>query len=101
MAFGQFRIAAHFTPERSTPPHEPLSISTPTKARQLPSFELGKPPKLQPHPKSQLQNSYPRPLSVHRVAVVVFAMCPPQVSSRIRAHRIDRAWICWPAVAAI
>jgi hypothetical protein len=57
MAFGQATIAAHFTPEKSTLPHEPLSMSIPTKARQLPSFEFGKPPKLQPQPKSQLQNS--------------------------------------------
>jgi hypothetical protein len=57
MAFGQSRIAAHFNPERSMLLHEPLSISRPTKARQLPSFEFGNPPKLQPQPKSQLQNS--------------------------------------------
>jgi hypothetical protein len=57
MAFGHERIAAHFKPERLRPPHEPLSITMPTNARQLPSFEFGKPPKLQPQPKSQLQNS--------------------------------------------
>jgi hypothetical protein len=57
MAFGQFRIAAHFNPDRFTLPHEPFSIFKPTNARQLPSSEFGNPPKLQPHPKSQLQNS--------------------------------------------
>src|ERR1700688_1290247 len=95
MAFGQSKTAAHLIPESFTSPHDPLSMSKPTSARQLPSFELGKPPKLQPHPKSQLQNSYPRPLSAHRVAVVVFAMCPPQVSSRSCAHRIGPAWISY------
>jgi hypothetical protein len=32
-------------------------MSQPTSARQLPSFEFGKPAKLQPHPNAQLQNS--------------------------------------------
>jgi hypothetical protein len=57
MAFGQATVAAHFTPERSTLPREPLSMNHP---RGLPSFEFGKPPKLQPQPKSQLQNWYLR-----------------------------------------
>jgi hypothetical protein len=57
MALGQSRIAAHLIPDRFTSPHKPLSIFMPTNARQLPSFELGNPPKLQPQPKSQLQNS--------------------------------------------
>ena len=50
-------IAAHFTPARSVSPQRPFVIVRPTSARQLPSLEFGKPPKLQPHPKSQLQNS--------------------------------------------
>jgi len=44
MAFGQATVAAHFAPERSTPPREPLSMNHP---HELPSFEFGKPPKLQ------------------------------------------------------
>jgi hypothetical protein len=79
MAFGQSRTAAHFNPERSILLHEPLLISKPTNARQLPSFEFGNPPKLQPQPKSQLQNSYPRPLRAHRVAFAFAATCPPPV----------------------
>jgi hypothetical protein len=73
MAFGQATIAAHFTPERSTLPHEPLSMTIPTKARQLPSFEFGKPPKLQPQPKSQLQNA--ALTTSNPVAVVVMIRC--------------------------
>jgi hypothetical protein len=57
MAFGHSTIAAHLTPSSRTCPQLPCAICMPTKARQLPSFELGKPPKLQPQPKSQLQNS--------------------------------------------
>src|SRR5688572_21541230 len=57
MALGQSTTAAHFTPDRSTSPQEPLVMWRPTSARQLPSFELGIPPKLQPQPKSQLQYS--------------------------------------------
>src|SRR6267378_1497433 len=64
-------MPAHFTPERSTSPHWPRLMLRPTRARQLPSLELGNPPKLQPQPKSQLQNSYPRPLSIHLVFVAV------------------------------
>src|SRR6516164_7054899 len=64
-------MPAHFTPDRSTAPHLPVLMCRPIKPRQLPSLELGKPPKLQPHPKSQLQNSYPCPLSVHLVFVVL------------------------------
>src|SRR5579864_1958591 len=79
MAFGQSRIAAHFNPARPTLPQEPLLISMPTNARQLPSFEFGNPPKLQPQPKSQLQNSKPRPLSAQRVAFAFAAMCLPPI----------------------
>jgi hypothetical protein len=43
----------------------------PTIARQLPSFEFGKPEKLHPHPKSQLQNSYPCPSRAQLVTVSV------------------------------
>src|ERR1700675_1467741 len=86
MAFGQSRIAAHFSPERLTLLHEPFLISSPTNARQLPSFELGNPPKLQPQPKSQLQNSKPRPLSFHRAVFAFVAMCPPSVR---RTHSIQ------------
>ena len=43
----------------------------PTRARQLPSLEFGNPPKLHPHPKSQLQYSYPVPLIAQRVAAAV------------------------------
>src|SRR6266567_3195783 len=72
-------MPAHFTPDRSTAPHLPVLMLRPTKARQLPSLELGKPPKLQPQPKSQLQNSYPCPLSVHLVfvALAVAIVDPP------------------------
>src|SRR6267143_1993767 len=74
-------MPAHFTPERSTVPHLPRLMLRPTKARQLPSLEFGNPPKLQPQPKSQLQNSYPWPLSVHVVGVaVVVAMAGPPVT---------------------
>src|ERR1700739_488818 len=86
MAFGQSRIAAHFSPERSTLLHEPLLISRPTNARQLRSREFGNPPKLQPQPKSQLQNSKPRPLRVHRVVFAFAAMCPPSIQ---RTHSIQ------------
>src|ERR1700674_2604076 len=86
MAFGQSRIAAHFSPERSTLLHEPLLISRPTNARQLPSLEFGNPPKLQPQPKSQLQNSKPPPLCVHRAVFAFVAMCPPSIS---RTHSIQ------------
>src|SRR3989304_6150156 len=73
-------MPAHFTPERSTSPHLPRLMLRPTRARQLPSLELGNPPKLHPHPKSQLQNSYPCPLSVHCVFVAVaVAMAGPPV----------------------
>lgn len=57
IAFGQAASIAHLTPERSTSPHLPSVIACPTSARQLPSSELGNPPKLQPQPKSQLQYS--------------------------------------------
>src|ERR1700681_1394873 len=80
MACGERRIAAPFSPERSTLLHEPLSIPMPTNARQLPSFEFGNPPKLQPQPKSQLQNSKPRPLRVHRVVFAFVAMVPPPIN---------------------
>jgi hypothetical protein len=52
-------------------PQLPCVTVKPTSARQLPSFEFGKPPKLQPHPKSQSQNSYPCPRICHRVAAAI------------------------------
>ena len=58
--FNRFVVAhqgREFTLASDTPPHSPSAMCMPTSARQLPSAELGKPPKLQPQPKSQLQNS--------------------------------------------
>src|SRR3954464_10708008 len=50
IAFGHFTRAAHFTLSSCTLPHTPDEMCMPTSAWQLPSFELGKPPKLHPHP---------------------------------------------------
>src|SRR5204863_9374600 len=78
IAFDQCYTPAQFTPARSTAPHLPPRMWRPTEARQLPSLELGNPPKLQPQPKSQLQNSYPWPVSVHVVFVAVAMAAPPR-----------------------
>ena len=72
MALGHTKMPAPFTPSSLTSPHRPFVTVKPTSARQLPSFEFGKPPKLHPQPKSQLQNSYPTPLICQRVLGFVF-----------------------------
>src|SRR5262249_57650859 len=67
IALGHTKMAAPLTPLRSTVPQRPFVTVKPTRAWQLPSFEFGNPPKLQPHPKSHLPNSYPPPLLLHHL----------------------------------
>ena len=57
IALGHSKIAGALHAGEVDVAAAPLVTVKPTSARQLPSFEFGKPPKLQPQPKSQLQNS--------------------------------------------